>query len=84
MGELTFGRVIFGGFFVYNGLNHFKQRQALTQYAGAKDVPQPDLAVLASGAGSRLRPSCRSRIDPSTNPSTALLTMASTPGRSVS
>ena len=39
---------------------------------------------LASGAGSRLRPSCSSRIDPSTKPSIARLTMASTPGRSVS
>lgn len=48
------GRVIFGGFFLYNGINHFKQRQGLAQYAGAKNVPNPDLAVTASGAAMAL------------------------------
>jgi putative oxidoreductase len=43
------GRIIFGGFFLYNGINHFMQRQALSQYAGSKNVPNPDLAVIASG-----------------------------------
>jgi putative oxidoreductase len=43
------GRLMFGGFFLYNGINHFKQQQALSQYAGAKNVPNPDLAVIASG-----------------------------------
>lgn len=43
------GRMIFGGFFLYNGINHFKQQQALAQYAGAKNVPNPEQAVLASG-----------------------------------
>jgi putative oxidoreductase len=43
------GRLIFGGFFLYNGINHFKQQQALAQYAGAKQVPNPELAVKASG-----------------------------------
>ncbi|MGA8028845.1 MAG: DoxX family protein [Bryobacteraceae bacterium] len=43
------GRLVFGGFFLYNGINHFKQREALSQYAGAKNVPSPDLAVTASG-----------------------------------
>ena len=44
------GRVILVGFFLYNGINHFKQKQGLAQYAGAKNVPNPELAVLASGA----------------------------------
>lgn len=44
------GRIVFGGFFLYNGINHFKQQKALSQYAGAKNVPNPDLAVPASGA----------------------------------
>ncbi len=44
------GRILFGGFFLYNGINHFKQRQALSQYAGAKKVPAPDVAVILSGA----------------------------------
>jgi putative oxidoreductase len=43
------GRILFGGFFLYNGINHFKQKEALAQYAGAKNVPNPDLAVMASG-----------------------------------
>jgi uncharacterized membrane protein YphA (DoxX/SURF4 family) len=42
------GRVILGGFFLYNGINHFKERQAMAQYAGSKNVPMPDQAVLAS------------------------------------
>jgi putative oxidoreductase len=44
------GRIVFGGFFLYNGINHFKQKQGLAQYAGAKNVPYPELAVTASGA----------------------------------
>lgn len=44
-----FGRVVFGGFFLYNGINHFKQHEMLAQYSGAKGVPNPDLAVTASG-----------------------------------
>jgi putative oxidoreductase len=43
------GRMIFGGFFLYNGINHFKQREGLAQYAGAKNLPNADLAVTASG-----------------------------------
>jgi|SRR5579875_637059 len=43
------GRIVFGGFFLYSGINHFKQRQGLAQYAGAKNVPYPDVAVTASG-----------------------------------
>ena len=43
------GRLAFGGFFLYNGINHFKQRQILSQYAGSKNVPNPDLAVIGSG-----------------------------------
>jgi putative oxidoreductase len=44
------GRIIFGGFFLYNGINHFKERKSMTQYSAAKDVPMPDLAVAVSGA----------------------------------
>ena len=45
------GRVVFGGFFLYNGINHFRQHQTMAQYAEAKGVPSPDLAVTASAAG---------------------------------
>lgn len=44
------GRTIFGGFFVYNGIQHFKQHEAMRQYASAKGVPAADAAVPATGA----------------------------------
>jgi len=43
------GRALFGGFFLYNGINHFLHHKELGSYAGAKHVPMPDLAVTASG-----------------------------------
>jgi putative oxidoreductase len=44
------GRLVFGGFFLYNGINHFKQYRQLVQYSKAKKVPVPEAAVLGSGA----------------------------------
>src|SRR5581483_6086097 len=44
------GRLLFGGFFLYNGINHFVQREGMAQYAEGKNVPMPNLAVTASGA----------------------------------
>jgi uncharacterized membrane protein YphA (DoxX/SURF4 family) len=44
------GRIAFGGFFLYNGINHFRQRKTIAQYAGMKKVPAPDVAVALSGA----------------------------------
>lgn len=44
------GRMLLGGFFLYNGINHFRQRKGMAQYASAKHVPAPDAAVLVSGA----------------------------------
>lgn len=44
------GRMAFGGFFLYNGINHFRNREALAQYAAYKKIPVPDAAVTASGA----------------------------------
>ena len=43
------GRLVFGGFFLYNGINHLKERKSLGQYAGAKNVPIPEVAVVATG-----------------------------------
>jgi putative oxidoreductase len=43
------GRMIFGGFFIYNGINHFQNRASMTQYAESKNIPQADAAVLGSG-----------------------------------
>jgi putative oxidoreductase len=44
------GRVIFGGYFAYNGVNHFLQQRTLSQYAGAKGVPAAEAAIPATGA----------------------------------
>ncbi len=44
------GRIVFGGFFLYNGINHFLKWRSMAQYAGAKGVPQPEAAVIGSGA----------------------------------
>ena len=44
------GRLLFGGYFLYNGINHFKNRSQLAQYAGSKGVPAPEVAVAATGA----------------------------------
>ena len=44
------GRLIFGGYFILSGINHFKQTRELADYAAAKHVPNPDLAVRVTGA----------------------------------
>lgn len=44
------GRAIFGGFFAYNGINHFQQTEHMAKYAAAKGVPAPEQAVQATGA----------------------------------
>jgi putative oxidoreductase len=43
------GRFVFGGYFLYNGINHLIQRKALAQSVDAKNVPMPNAAVTASG-----------------------------------
>lgn len=43
------GRLLFGGFFLQAGIHHFKEREAMAQYAGSKGVPLPDIAVTATG-----------------------------------
>ena len=47
---LIAGRVIFGGFFIYNGIHHFVDRKILIGYARSKGVAWPEVAVLGSGA----------------------------------
>ena len=42
------GRLIFGGFFIYSGISHLKDRKSMAAYARAKGVPEPDLAVTLS------------------------------------
>jgi len=44
------GRLIFGGFFLYNGIHHFTDHKMLAGYVKSKGIPMPDVAVAASGA----------------------------------
>jgi len=43
------GRAMFGGYFIMSGIKHFQQQKQMAQYAAAKKVPKPDLAVKATG-----------------------------------
>ena len=51
-GLFLLGRAIFGGFFAYNGINHFQNKQMMTYYAESKGVPArtAEAAVQTSGA----------------------------------
>ena len=42
-------RLLFGGFFAFNGLNHLKQPEGLAGYAEAKGVPEAERMVPLSG-----------------------------------
>jgi len=43
------GRVLFGGLFVYNGVNHFRNYAALRGYCAYKHVPIPGASAIISG-----------------------------------
>ncbi|MDR3558144.1 MAG: DoxX family membrane protein [Candidatus Pacebacteria bacterium] len=43
------GRIIFGLYFAYSGLNHFLNGAGMVGYAASKKVPAPKLAVYGSG-----------------------------------
>lgn len=43
------GRIVLGGFFLMNAMNHFRQSQMMAGYAGSKGVPAAKLAVLGTG-----------------------------------
>lgn len=44
------GQVILGGYFIYNGIKHFKDNKDYTAYAGSMKVPAPSAAVFVTGA----------------------------------
>jgi putative oxidoreductase len=46
---LLIGRILFGGLFLFNGINHFTGRAGMVGYAQFKGVPAPSLAILGSG-----------------------------------
>jgi putative oxidoreductase len=39
------GRILFGGFFLYNGINHLRNARAMAPYAESKGVPAAEFAV---------------------------------------
>jgi putative oxidoreductase len=43
------GRILYGGFFVNAGINHFRHLGMLAGFAGFKGVPAPKAAVAGSG-----------------------------------
>jgi putative oxidoreductase len=49
-GLFVLGRMIFGGFFAYNGVNHFLQQENMSHYAESKGVPAAGAAIPATGA----------------------------------
>ncbi len=44
------GRILLGGFFLYNAFGHFKNLAGMTAYAQSKRVPYPKAAVIATGS----------------------------------
>src|SRR6478672_2610786 len=43
------GRLLFGGYFLYNGINHLRNRHEMGPYAESKGVPKGDIAVAITG-----------------------------------
>lgn len=42
-------RILFGGYFLLNAYNHFKNSTALAGYAGSMKVPYPKASVIGTG-----------------------------------
>jgi uncharacterized membrane protein YphA (DoxX/SURF4 family) len=43
------GRILFGGFFILAGIDHFTHVSMMASYTASKKIPAPKLAVLGSG-----------------------------------
>lgn len=44
------GQVLFGGYFILQGIRHFMHHKNMSAYAASNGVPSPDIAIYASGA----------------------------------
>jgi uncharacterized membrane protein YphA (DoxX/SURF4 family) len=44
------GRILLGGYYIMNGVQHFARMKSMVWYARSKGVPSPDIAVPATGA----------------------------------
>jgi uncharacterized membrane protein YphA (DoxX/SURF4 family) len=47
---MMLGRILFGGYFAYAGLNHLLHYSTMAVYTAAHGVPAPALAVIGTGA----------------------------------
>ena len=47
---MMLGRLIFGGYWVYAGLNHWMHYGVTAAYAASRGVPAPEFAVIGTGA----------------------------------
>lgn len=47
---LVAGRALFGGYFLYSGINHFQNKAMLSGYGASKGLPYADAAVTGTGA----------------------------------
>ncbi len=45
----SIGQIIFGAYWLYNGINHFTGLTPMTGYAAAKGVPAPKASVIIGG-----------------------------------
>ena len=43
------GRIIFAGYFIFNGINHFMHLKMMSDYSKSKGVPLPSVAVPVTG-----------------------------------
>jgi len=43
------GRIVFGGYFIKSGINHFLNLEGMTGYTSSKGVPLPEFAVIFTG-----------------------------------
>jgi putative oxidoreductase len=43
------GRIIFSGFFLFNGINHFIKLRMMSEYSKMKGIPLPSIAVALTG-----------------------------------
>src|SRR4051812_22114654 len=49
-GFFLVGRALFGGFFIYSGINHLRHSESMAPYAEAKGIPAAHAAVSGTGA----------------------------------
>jgi putative oxidoreductase len=47
---LYLGRILFGGYFAYSGVNHFTMLEMMSGYAMSKGAPMPKVSVALTGS----------------------------------